>query len=162
MKSVESWQTEKDDNKEIDVVMGKNIVLSSEIEKIRLRLENKLRLFFNEWFLHKNEGIYWIKRNENNGQVGNLLEKFNIETQIKETILADEDVAEIIKFESDFKNGTGNYNFDVEILLKNGKTLTIWGRRNNGFWSNGYRICIEEFFRYYERYRKTVQSKVAG
>ena len=125
MKSVESWQTEKDDNKEIDVVMGKNIVLSSEIEKIRLRLENKLRLFFNEWFLHKNEGIYWIKRNENNGQVGNLLEKFNIETQIKETILADEDVAEIIKFESDFKNGTGNYNFAVEILLKNGKTLTI-------------------------------------
>jgi len=125
MKSVESWQTEKDDNKEIDVVMGKNIVLSSEIEKIRLRLENKLRLFFNEWFLHKNEGIYWIKRNENNGQIGNLLEKFNIETQVKETILADEDVAEIIKFESDFKNGTGNYNFDVEIFLKNGKTLTI-------------------------------------
>ena len=125
MKSVESWQTEKDDNKEIDIVMGKNIVLSSEIEKIRLRLENKLRLFFNEWFLHKNEGIYWIKRNENNGQIGNLLEKFNIETQVKETILADEDVAEIIKFESDFKNGTGNYNFDVEIFLKNGKTLTI-------------------------------------
>ena len=125
MKSVESWQTEKDDNKEIDVVMGKNIVLSSEIEKIRLRLENKLRLFFNEWFLHKNEGIYWIKRNENNGQIRNLLEKFNIETQVKETILADEDVAEIIKFESDFKNGTGNYNFDVEIFLKNGKTLTI-------------------------------------
>ena len=125
MKSVESWQTEKDDNKEIDVVMEKNIVLSSEIEKIRLRLENKLRLFFNEWFLHKNEGIYWIKRNENNGQIGNLLEKFNIEAQIKETILADEDVAEIIKFESDFKNGTGNYNFDVEILLKSGKTLTI-------------------------------------
>lgn len=125
MKSVESWQTEKDDNKEIDVVMGKNIALSSEIEKIRLRLENKLRLFFNEWFLHKNEGIYWIKRNENNGQIGNLLEKFNIEAQIKETILADEDVAEIIKFESDFKNGTGNYNFDVKILLKNGKTLAI-------------------------------------
>ena len=125
MKSVESWKTEKDDNKEIDVVMGKNIVLSSEIEKIRLRLENKLRLFFNEWFLHKNEGIYWIKRNENNGQIGNLLEKFNIEAQIKETILADEDVAEIIKFERDFKNGTGNYNFDVEILLKSGKTLAI-------------------------------------
>ena len=125
MKSAESWQTEKDVDKEIDVVMGKNIVLSSEIEKIRLRLENKLRLFFNEWFLHRNEGIYWIKRNENNGQIGNLLEKFNIETQVKETILADEDVAEIIKFESDFKNGTGNYNFDVEIFLKNGKTLTI-------------------------------------
>lgn len=125
MKSVESWQTEKDDNKEIDVVMEKNIVLSSEIEKMRLRLENKLRLFFNEWFLYKNEGIYWIKRNENNGQIRNLLEKFNIETQVKETILADEDVAEITKFESDFKNGTENYNFDVEILLKNGKTLTI-------------------------------------
>lgn len=123
MESVESWLTEKNDDKEIDVAIGKNIILSSELEKIRLRLENKLRLFFNEWFLHKNEGIYWLKRNENNGQIGNLLEKFNIEAQVKETILLDEDVAEITKFESNFENRNGNYNFKVEMLLKNGKTL---------------------------------------
>ncbi|BBM55959.1 hypothetical protein JMUB3936_p1031 (plasmid) [Leptotrichia wadei] len=115
----------KNDDKEIDVAIGKNIILSSELEKIRLRLENKLRLFFNEWFLHKNEGIYWLKRNENNGQIGNLLEKFNIEAQVKETILSDEDVAEITKFESDFENRNGNYNFKVEMLLKNGKTLAF-------------------------------------
>ena len=72
MESVESWLTEKNDDKEIDIAIGKNIILSSELEKIRLRLENKLRLFFNEWFLHKNEGIYWLKRNENNGQIVNL------------------------------------------------------------------------------------------
>ena len=125
MESVESWLTEKNDDKEIDIAIGKNIILSSELEKIRLRLENKLRLFFNEWFLHKNEGIYWLKRNENNGQIGNLLEKFNIEVQIKETILLDEDVAEITKFESNFENRNGNYNFKVEMLLKNGKTLAF-------------------------------------
>jgi hypothetical protein len=125
MESVESWITEKNDDKEIDIAIGKNIILSSELEKIRLRLENKLRLFFNEWFLHKNEGIYWLKRNENNGQIGNLLEKFNIEAQIKETILLDEDVAEITKFESNFENRNGNYNFKVEMLLKNGKTLAF-------------------------------------
>lgn len=125
MESVESWLTEKNDDKEIDVVIGKNIILSSELEKIRLRLENKLRLFFNEWFLHKNEGIYWLKRNENNGQIGNLLEKFNIKAQVKETILSDEDVAEITKFESNFENRNGNYNFKVEMLLKNGKTLAF-------------------------------------
>jgi hypothetical protein len=125
MESVESWLTEKNDDKEIDVAIGKNIILSSELEKIRLRLENKLRLFFNEWFLHKNEGIYWLKRNENNGQIGNLLEKFNIEAQVKETILLDDDVAEITKFESNFENRNGNYNFKVEILLKNGKTLAF-------------------------------------
>ena len=125
MESVESWLTEKNDDKEIDVAIGKNIILSSELEKIRLRLENKLRLFFNEWFLHKNEGIYWLKRNENNGQIGNLLEKFNIETQVKETILLDDDVAEITKFESNFENRNGNYNFKVEMLLKNGKTLAF-------------------------------------
>ena len=125
MESVESWLTEKNDDKEIDVAIGKNIILSSELEKIRLRLENKLRLFFNEWFLHKNEGIYWLKRNENNGQIGNLLEKFNIATQVKEMILADEDVAEITKFESNFENRNGNYNFKVEMLLKNGKTLAF-------------------------------------
>ena len=125
MESVESWLTEKNDDKEIDVAIGKNIILSSELEKIRLRLENKLRLFFNEWFLHKNEGIYWLKRNENNGQRGNLLEKFNIEAQVKETILLDDDVAEITKFESNFENRNGNYNFKVEMLLKNGKTLAF-------------------------------------
>lgn len=125
MESVESWLTEKNDDKEIDVAIGKNIILSSELEKIRLRLENKLRLFFNEWFLHKNEGIYWLKRNENNGQIGNLLGKFNIEAQVKETILLDEDVAEITKFESNFENRNGNYNFKVEMLLKNGKTLAF-------------------------------------
>lgn len=125
MESVESWLTEKNDDKEIDVAIGKNIILSSELEKIRLRLENKLRLFFNEWFLHKNEGIYWLKRNENNGQIGNLLEKFNIEAQVKETILLDDDVTEITKFESDFENRNGNYNFKVEMLLKNGKTLAF-------------------------------------
>ena len=125
MESVESWLTEKNDDKEIDIAIGKNIILSSELEKIRLRLENKLRLFFNEWFLHKNEGIYWLKRNENNGQIGNLLEKFNIEAQIKETILLDENVAEITKFESNFENRNGNYNFKVEMLLKNGKTLAF-------------------------------------
>ena len=125
MESVESWLTEKNDDKEIDVAIGKNIILSSELEKIRLRLENKLRLFFNEWFLHKNEGIYWLKRNENNGQIGNLLEKFNIEAQVKETILLDDDVAEITKFESNFENRNGNYNFKVKMLLKNGKTLAF-------------------------------------
>ena len=125
MESVESWLTEKNDDKEIDIAIGKNIILSSELEKIRLRLENKLRLFFNEWFLHKNEGIYWLKRNENNGQIGNLLEKFNIEAQVKETILLDDDVAEITKFESSFENRNGNYNFKVEMLLKNGKTLAF-------------------------------------
>nr|DAX24396.1 MAG TPA: Protein of unknown function (DUF2634) [Caudoviricetes sp.] len=125
MESVESWLTEKNDDKEIDIAIGKNIILSSELEKIRLRLENKLRLFFNEWFLHKNEGIYWLKRNENNGQIGNLLEKFNIEAQVKETILLDDDVAEITKFESNFENRNGNYNFKVEMLLKNGKTLAF-------------------------------------
>ena len=125
MESVESWLTEKNDDKEIDVAIGKNIILSSELEKIRLRLENKLRLFFNEWFLHKNEGIYWLKRNENNGQIGNLLGKCNIEAQVKETILLDEDVAEITKFESNFENRNGNYNFKVEMLLKNGKTLAF-------------------------------------
>lgn len=125
MESVESWLTEKNDDKEIDIAIGKNIILSSGLEKIRLRLENKLRLFFNEWFLHKNEGIYWLKRNENNGQIGNLLEKFNIEAQVKETILSDEDVAEITKFESSFENRNGNYNFKMEMLLKNGKTLAF-------------------------------------
>ena len=125
MESVESWLTEKNDDKEIDIAIGKNIILSSELEKIRLRLENKLRLFFNEWFLHKNEGIYWLKRNENNGQIGNLLEKFNIEAQVKEIILLDDDVAEITKFESNFENRNGNYNFKVEMLLKNGKTLAF-------------------------------------
>lgn len=124
MQSNQSWQTiEKD--KMIDVSLKKNIDLSKPLEKIRLRLENKLRLFSEEWFLHKNEGLYWIKRAENAGQIGEMLQKFNIESQIKETILSDKDVDSILKFKSNFVNSTGNYTFEVEILLKTGEILNF-------------------------------------
>ena len=124
MESNQSWQTiEKD--KMIDVSLKKNIDLSKPLEKIRLRLENKLRLFSEEWFLHKNEGLYWIKRAENAGQIGEMLQKFNIESQIKETILSDKDVDSILKFKSNFVNSTGNYTFEVEILLKTGEILNF-------------------------------------
>lgn len=124
MESVQSWQTiEKD--RMIDVSLKKNIDLSNPFEKIRLRLENKLRLFSEEWFLHKNEGLYWIKRAENAGQIGEMLQKFNIESQIRETILSDKDVDSILKFKSNFVNSTGNYTFEVEILLKTGEILNF-------------------------------------
>ena len=124
MESVQSWQTiEKD--RMIDVSLKKNIDLSNPLEKIRLRMENKLRLFSEEWFLHKNEGLYWIKRAENAGQIGEMLQKFNIESQIRETILSDKDVDSILKFKSNFVNSTGNYTFEVEILLKTGEILNF-------------------------------------
>ena len=124
MESNQSWQIVKKD-KMIDVSLKKNIDLSKPLEKIRLRLENKLRLFSEEWFLHKNEGLYWIKRAENAGQIGETLQKFNIESQIKETILSDKDVDSILKFKSNFVNSTGNYTFEVEILLKTGEILNF-------------------------------------
>ena len=124
MESVQSWQTIETDSM-IDVSLKKNIDLSNPFEKIRLRLENKLRLFSEEWFLHKNEGLYWIKRAENAGQIGEMLQKFNIESQIRETILSDKDVDSILKFKSNFVNSTGNYTFEVEILLKTGEILNF-------------------------------------
>lgn len=124
MESIQSWQTVEKDRM-IDVSLKKNIDLSDPLEKIRLRLENKLRLFSEEWFLHKNEGLYWIKRAENVGQIGEMLQKFNIESQIRETILSDKDVDSILKFKSNFVNSTGNYTFEVEILLKTGEILNF-------------------------------------
>ena len=124
MESNQSWQTTEKDRM-IDVSLKKNIDLSNPLEKIRLRLENKLRLFSEEWFLHKNEGLYWIKRAENAGQIGEMLQKFNIESQIRETILSDKDVDSILKFKSNFVNSTGNYTFEVEILLKTGEILNF-------------------------------------
>ena len=124
MESIQSWQTVEKDRR-IDVSLKKNIDLSDPLEKIRLRLENKLRLFSEEWFLHKNEGLYWIKRAENVGQIGEMLQKFNIESQIRETILSDKDVDSILKFKSNFVNSTGNYTFEVEILLKTGEILNF-------------------------------------
>lgn len=124
MESIQSWHTVEKDRM-IDVSLKKNIDLSDPLEKIRLRLENKLRLFSEEWFLHKNEGLYWIKRAENAGQIGEMLQKFNIESQIRETILSDKDVDSILKFKSNFVNSTGNYTFEVEILLKTGEILNF-------------------------------------
>ena len=122
MESKNSWQTVYDDRM-IDVKIEKNIILSSELEKIRLRLENKLRLFANEWFIHENEGVNWIRRRNSEGQIGNLLERFNIESQIRGTILGDEAVEEIIEFESNFSNATGEYSFETSILLRTGEIL---------------------------------------
>lgn len=122
MESIQSWQTVEKD-KMIDVSLKKNIDLSNPLEKIRLRLENKLRLFSEEWFLHKNEGLYWINRAEHAGQIGEMLQKFNIESQVRETILSDSDVDSILDFKSNFVNSTGNYSFEVEILLKTGEIL---------------------------------------
>lgn len=124
MESVQSWKTVEKDRM-IDVSLKKNIDLSDPLEKIRLRLKNELRLFSEEWFLHKNEGLYWIKRAENAGQIGEMLQKFNIESQIRETILSDKDVDSILKFKSNFVNSTGNYTFEVEILLKTGEILNF-------------------------------------
>nr|DAF12997.1 MAG TPA: Protein of unknown function (DUF2634) [Caudoviricetes sp.] len=124
MESIQSWQTVEKDRM-IDVSLKKNIDLSNPLEKIRLRLENKLRLFSEEWFLHKNEGLYWIKRAEHAGQIGEMLQKFNIESQVRETILSDKDVDSILKFKSNFVNSTGNYSFEVEILLKTGEILNF-------------------------------------
>ena len=122
MESKQSWRTVYQDRM-IDVEIEKNIILSDELEKIRLRLENKLRLFANEWFIHEKEGINWLRRREANGQIGNLIQRFNVETQIRETILADEAVEEIIELKTDFDNATGEYNFDIGILLKTGEIL---------------------------------------
>ena len=122
MESKQSWRTVYQDRM-IDVEIEKNIILSDELEKIRLRLENKLRLFANEWFIHENEGINWLRRREANGQIGNLIQRFNVETQIRETVLADEAVEEIIELKTDFDNATGEYNFDIGILLKTGEIL---------------------------------------
>lgn len=124
MKSEQSWKTVEEDRM-IDVSLKKNIDLSTALEKIRLRLENKLRLFANEWFLHENEGLNWINRNNSIGQIGSLLERFNIETQIKQTILEDKAVDKILKFNFNFSNSNGEYNFDTKILLKTGEILTF-------------------------------------
>ena len=110
MESVQSWQTVEKDRM-IDVSLKKNIDLSGPLEKIRLRLEN--------------EGLYWINRAEHAGQIGEMLQKFNIESQIRETILSDADVDSILDFKSNFVNSKGDYNFEVEILLKTGETLKL-------------------------------------
>ena len=73
MKSTESWQTEyNEESKTIDVVINKGIVLTTDIEKIRLRLQNKLTLFYEEWFLHENEGLNWLNTNAITGQLQSL------------------------------------------------------------------------------------------
>ena len=119
-----SWKL-KENDKLLDVEIGKNIELTDELEKIRQRLQNKLTLNFGEWFLHENEGLNWLNTNGNLGQIGTTLSRFNLEYQIKETITKDEDVEKILEFENVFENKTGNYKFNMKILTKKGEILIL-------------------------------------
>ncbi len=119
-----SWKL-KENDKLLDVEIGKNIELTDELEKIRQRLQNKLTLNFGEWFLHENEGLNWLNTNGNLGQIGTTLSRFNLEYQIKETITKDEDVEKILEFENVFENKTGNYKFNIKILTKKGEILIL-------------------------------------
>lgn len=126
MKSTESWKTEyNEESKTIDVVINKGIVLTTDIEKIRLRLQNKLTLFYEEWFLHENEGLNWLNTNAITGQIGRMLADFNIESQVKLTILSDNDVEDLQEFTSNFDNQSGKYTFDCKVKLKDGTVLTF-------------------------------------
>ena len=119
-----SWKL-KENDKLLDVEIGKNIELTDELEKIRQRLQNKLTLNFGEWFLHENGGLNWLNTNGNLGQIGTTLSRFNLEYQIKETITKDEDVEKILEFENVFENKTGNYKFNIKILTKKGEILIL-------------------------------------
>lgn len=119
-----SWKL-KENDKMLDVEIGKNIELTDELGKIKQRLQNKLTLNFGEWFLHENEGLSWLNTNSNLGQIGTTLSRFNIEYQIKDTIKKDEDVDKILKFENNFDNKNGVYKFEIKILTKQGQILTF-------------------------------------
>lgn len=125
MKSENSWAVKKNKYNEIDVQMERNIKLTDEIGKVRQRLENKLRLFQGEWYLHNLDGMQWLNTEEQKGQIGNLLQTFNIEAQVREIILQDESVKEILEFKTNFSNDKGNYSFEVRIKLKDGKEITL-------------------------------------
>ncbi len=125
MKSENSWAVEKNKYNEIDVQMERNIKLTNEIGKVRQRLENKLRLFQGEWHLHNLDGMQWLNTEEQKGQIGNLLQTFNIEAQVREIILQDESVKEILEFKTNFSNDKGNYSFEVRIKLNDGKEITL-------------------------------------
>jgi len=71
------------------VLKNGNPVMVSDAECLRQRLNNRVKLFAEEWFLAPDEGIAWIEI---------LSDKSNavmIESEIRRAILADEEVDSI-------------------------------------------------------------------
>ena len=114
MKSNENWLI----NDSGDVVIEKHITLTTPIQTISQRLQNKISLNYGEWFLHNQEGIRWFSVNDLPGTFGRKLSQITLDSQIKEYIENDNDVEKIVKYKTNF-NDKGDYIIEIGILNKN-------------------------------------------
>ena len=120
MKSNESWLT----NDSGDVVIEKHITLTTPIQTISQRLQNKIALNYGEWFLHNQEGINWFGNGDIEGNIGRKLTELILDSQIQEYIKQDKDVSNILKYETNLQEN-GNYQINVTIYTKDNEIIEI-------------------------------------
>ena len=120
MRSDESWMI----NNEGDVILDKHINLTTPIQTISQRLQNKISLNYGEWFLHNQEGINWFGNGDIEGNIGRKLTELILDSQIQEYIKYDEDVSSILKYETVLQEN-GNYQINITIHTKSDEIIEI-------------------------------------
>lgn len=103
-----TWELVKKDNGLLDISISKDgIYTVTGTKAVRQELENKLKLFHNEWFLHEDEGVLWLRRDNLDGLVGSKDGAYSIDPQIKDIINSDKYIKKLNSYKSTFDNRTG-------------------------------------------------------
>lgn len=103
-----TWELVKKDNGLFDLSISKDGIYTIEGTKaVRQELENKLKLFHGEWFLHEDEGVLWLKRDSIDGLIGSKDGAYSIDPQIKDIINSDKYIKKLNSYKSSFDSRTG-------------------------------------------------------
>lgn len=109
-----------------DLVFKNGITeLDSKAKEVAQRLQLKLSLFNGDYELRKEEGIDWYETYNLEGQLGKKLKYNSVKQQIIDLIEDDEDVETITYIDFDYNNVSGKLNIMVDMILKNGESLSI-------------------------------------
>lgn len=103
-----TWELVKKDNGLFDLSISKaGIYTITGTKAVRQELKNKLKLFHGEWFLHEDEGVLWLRRDNFDGLVGSKDGAYSIDPQIKDIINSDKYIKKLNSYKSTFDNRTG-------------------------------------------------------
>jgi hypothetical protein len=120
MKSNESWLMSDIG----DIILKKHIILTTPVQTISQRLQNKIALNYGEWFLHNYEGVNWFGNDDIEGNIGRKLTELILDSQIQEYIKYDKDVSNILKYETILQEN-GNYQINITIHTKDNEIIEI-------------------------------------
>ena len=105
---------------DLEILNGDLVIISEVADATAQRLKIRLLFFKGEWFLNTTYGIPYFQRVLRKG-----VNKRQVDSIFRQTILETEGVLSIISFNSTFNNATREYSLTFSCKSESGQIITI-------------------------------------